>query len=149
MWSSKTKAAEVLKLDEQYQQLIKIFNREYKADPFEIIQLLKLNIIKYIFEKVKIRKQDLELFKHFVNLKIFNTKISQSLWMSLKDPMINIINFINNNEIDIGQEEECSLFHYEKLFKQEQQLVQNFIRIQNIFKEVDLLIASEICGSWV
>lgn len=69
--------------------------------------------------------------------------------MSLKDPMINIINFINNNEMDIGQEEECSLFHYEKLFKQEQQLVQNFIRIQNIFKEVDLLIASEICGSWV
>lgn len=27
--------------------------------------------------------------------------------------------------------------------------MQNFIRIQNIFKEVDLLIASEICGSWV
>lgn len=63
--------------------------------------------------------------------------------------MINIVNFLNSNQLDIGVEEDCPLFHYDKLFKQEQQLAQNFIKIQNIFKEVDLLIASEICGSWV
>lgn len=142
MWASKTKVTEVAKLDEEYEQLIKIFNKEYKSEPFEILELLKLNIIKYVFEKVKIRKCDLDLFKYLVKLKLFNSKISESLWTSLKDPTTSIVNFLNNNELDLGIDDDCPLFHYDKLFKQEQQLAQNFIKIQNIFKEVDLLIAS-------
>lgn len=95
-----------------------------------------MNIIKYIIEKVNIRYSDIDVFRYFVKLKLFNSKVADTLWTALRTPILNIVGNIKGANGADQIEEEYPLIHFQKIkmFEQDLNFCSQFKNIDDIFK---------------
>ena len=109
--------------------------------------MIKLSIVKYMYKKLEVRMRDVKIFSRFIKLKLFSTGVINTLWKRLKDPIIGLVDLIIKQPKDnVDSNFEFTLGDENRRNVQEVKLLSE--KIDNIFRECDLLIASEICGTW-